>query len=85
MSILPLLTPLLCFVTFCAASMKNSHSSLMFPGVNGQNGTNMDTTGFSEGDLLLQVQDRAKSASSDTTCKLILKGHICNICINYSS
>lgn len=41
--------------------MKNSKNSLMFPGVNGHNGNNMDTTdtaGFSEGDLLLQVWDK---------------------------
>eukprot|EP00064_Thunnus_orientalis_P002892 superscaffoldBa00000225_g2900 len=37
------------------ATMKNSNSSLLFPGVNGQNGNSMDATGFSEGDLLLQA------------------------------
>lgn len=37
-----------------AATMKNSKSSVMFPGLNGHN--NMDTTAFSEGDLLLQVR-----------------------------
>ncbi|XP_070771310.1 aryl hydrocarbon receptor-like [Enoplosus armatus] len=30
-------------------------SSLVFPGMNGQNGNNVDTAGFSEGDLLLQA------------------------------
>ncbi|XP_026150594.1 aryl hydrocarbon receptor-like isoform X1 [Mastacembelus armatus] len=44
-----------CFSNLCAATMKSSHSSLMFPGVNGQNGNNMDTAGFSEGDFLLQA------------------------------
>ncbi|XP_031729798.1 aryl hydrocarbon receptor-like isoform X2 [Anarrhichthys ocellatus] len=33
----------------------NTSSSLMFSGVNGQNGNSMDTSGFSEGDLLLQA------------------------------
>nr|BAE02825.1 aryl hydrocarbon receptor 2 [Pagrus major] len=37
------------------ATMKNSNNSLLFPGVNGHNGNNMDTGGFSEGDLLLQA------------------------------
>lgn len=41
--------------SYFKASMKNSNSSVMFPGVNGQSGSNMDTTGFSEGDLLLQA------------------------------
>lgn len=65
MFILSLLTPLLHFVTFCAASMKNNNSSLMIPGLKGQNGNNMDTAGFSEGDLLLQVRE---NTHSDTTC-----------------
>ncbi|KAM9347780.1 aryl hydrocarbon receptor-like [Symphorus nematophorus] len=41
--------------SYFKATMKNSNNSLMFPGVNGQNGNNMDTAGFSEGDLLLQA------------------------------
>lgn len=41
--------------SYFRATMKNSSSSLMFPGVNGQNGNNMDTAGFSEGDCLLQA------------------------------
>ncbi|KAM7380151.1 hypothetical protein PAMP_003464 [Pampus punctatissimus] len=36
-------------------TMKNNNGSLLFPGVNGQNGNSMNTTGFSEGDLLLQA------------------------------
>ncbi|KAI3355669.1 hypothetical protein L3Q82_004261 [Scortum barcoo] len=41
----------------CQSSMKNNNNngSLMFPGANGQNGTNTDIGGFSEGDLLLQA------------------------------
>ncbi|KAK2905702.1 hypothetical protein Q8A73_009645 [Channa argus] len=35
--------------------MKNSSSFLKFPGVNGNNGNNSDTPGFSEGELLLQA------------------------------
>ncbi|KAF1382921.1 hypothetical protein PFLUV_G00148840 [Perca fluviatilis] len=41
--------------SYFKATMKNSSSSLMFSGVNGQNGNNADTAGFSEGDLLLQA------------------------------
>ncbi|XP_053184137.1 aryl hydrocarbon receptor-like isoform X1 [Scomber japonicus] len=37
------------------ANMKKSSSTVLFPGVNGQNGHSMDTTGFSEGELLLQA------------------------------
>ncbi|XP_062288351.1 aryl hydrocarbon receptor-like isoform X2 [Scomber scombrus] len=37
------------------ANMKKSKSSVLFPGVNGQDGNSMDTTGFSEGELLLQA------------------------------
>lgn len=43
--------------------MKKSSSTVLFPGVNGQNGNSMDTTGFSEGELLLQVHNRAKLTS----------------------
>lgn len=39
--------------SFFKATMKNSKSSVMFPGLNGHN--NMDATAFSEGDLLLQA------------------------------
>uniref|UniRef100_A0A8D3CQ21 Aryl hydrocarbon receptor n=1 Tax=Scophthalmus maximus TaxID=52904 RepID=A0A8D3CQ21_SCOMX len=39
--------------SYFKATMKSS--SLMFPGLNGQNGNNADTAGFSEGDLLLQA------------------------------
>lgn len=35
--------------------MKNNKSSSVFAGVNGHNGNNAEATGFSEGDLLLQV------------------------------
>ncbi|XP_018516207.1 aryl hydrocarbon receptor isoform X1 [Lates calcarifer] len=41
--------------SYFKATMKNSSSSLTLPGLNGQNGNNMDTTSFSEGDLLLQA------------------------------
>ncbi|XP_060944776.1 aryl hydrocarbon receptor-like [Limanda limanda] len=42
--------------SYFKAIMKNSSSSsLQIPGLNGQNGNSMDTTGFSEGDLLLQA------------------------------
>ncbi|XP_035029985.2 aryl hydrocarbon receptor [Hippoglossus stenolepis] len=41
--------------SYFKAIMKNSSSSLKVPRLNGQNGNNMDTTGFSEGDLLLQA------------------------------
>ncbi|XP_045909553.1 aryl hydrocarbon receptor-like [Micropterus dolomieu] len=41
--------------SYFKATMKNSNSSLMFPVVNGQNGNSVDSTGFSEGDLLLQA------------------------------
>ncbi|XP_040912539.1 aryl hydrocarbon receptor-like isoform X2 [Toxotes jaculatrix] len=40
--------------SYFKATMKNSSNSL-FPGLNGQNGNNNDTTGFSEGELLLQA------------------------------
>ncbi|XP_044072525.1 aryl hydrocarbon receptor-like [Siniperca chuatsi] len=40
--------------SYFKATVKSSNSSLMFPGVNGQN-RNGDTAGFSEGDLLLQA------------------------------
>lgn len=38
-----------------SATIKNGSNNVMFPGVNGHNGHNTDTPGFSEGDLLLQV------------------------------
>ncbi|KAM6978387.1 aryl hydrocarbon receptor-like [Tautogolabrus adspersus] len=41
--------------SYFKATMKNSNGSRMFSGVSGQNGNNMDTAGFSEGDLLLQA------------------------------
>lgn len=41
--------------SYFKATMKNSNSSPVFPGVNRQNGNSMDTAGFSEGDLLLQA------------------------------
>ncbi|XP_070831825.1 aryl hydrocarbon receptor-like isoform X2 [Chaetodon trifascialis] len=41
--------------SYFKATVKNSNSSLTFPSVNGQNGNNMHTAGFSEGDLLLQA------------------------------
>lgn len=40
---------------FKATMNTGNSSSLMFSGLNGQNGNNMDTSGFSEGDLLLQA------------------------------
>uniref|UniRef100_A0A3Q1KEX1 Aryl hydrocarbon receptor n=1 Tax=Anabas testudineus TaxID=64144 RepID=A0A3Q1KEX1_ANATE len=41
--------------SYFRATIKNSSNSLMFSGVNRHNGNNMDSTGFSEGDLLLQA------------------------------
>ncbi|XP_042350998.1 aryl hydrocarbon receptor 2 isoform X2 [Plectropomus leopardus] len=42
--------------SYFKGAMKNTNNSLMFPGVNGQNGNNnVDTADFSEGDLLLQA------------------------------
>ncbi|XP_047457639.1 aryl hydrocarbon receptor-like [Mugil cephalus] len=41
--------------SYFKATMKNSNNGLVFPGVNGQNGNNMDNVAFSEGDLLLQA------------------------------
>ncbi|XP_022595902.1 aryl hydrocarbon receptor-like isoform X1 [Seriola dumerili] len=41
--------------SYFKATTKNSGSSLTFPGLNGHNGNNVDTAGFSEGDLLLQA------------------------------
>ncbi|XP_040003751.1 aryl hydrocarbon receptor-like isoform X2 [Xiphias gladius] len=42
--------------SYFKATMKNSSSSsLMFPGLNGQNGNSPNTAGYSEGDLLLQA------------------------------
>uniref|UniRef100_A0A8C4GL08 Aryl hydrocarbon receptor n=1 Tax=Dicentrarchus labrax TaxID=13489 RepID=A0A8C4GL08_DICLA len=41
--------------SYFKATMKNSKSSLMFPGLNGQNGDKTGVAGFSEGDLLLQA------------------------------
>ncbi|XP_041662623.1 aryl hydrocarbon receptor-like isoform X2 [Cheilinus undulatus] len=41
--------------SYFKATMKNYKSSQMFSGVNGQNRNNIDTAGFSEGDLLLQA------------------------------
>ncbi|XP_071338387.1 aryl hydrocarbon receptor-like isoform X2 [Trachinotus anak] len=43
--------------SYFKATMKKSSSSnsLTYPGLNGHNGNNMDTTGFSKGDLLLQA------------------------------
>ncbi|XP_059198586.1 aryl hydrocarbon receptor-like isoform X2 [Centropristis striata] len=41
--------------SYFKATMKTPNNSPMFPGVNGQNGNNMETGGFSEGDLLLQA------------------------------
>ncbi|XP_030580270.1 aryl hydrocarbon receptor-like isoform X2 [Archocentrus centrarchus] len=41
--------------SYFKATMKNNKSNLMFPGLNGQNGNSMDTTPFSEGDMLLQA------------------------------
>uniref|UniRef100_UPI0037E7B632 aryl hydrocarbon receptor-like n=1 Tax=Semicossyphus pulcher TaxID=241346 RepID=UPI0037E7B632 len=41
--------------SYFKATIKNNNGSRMFPGVNGQNGNNMDTAGLSEGDLLLQA------------------------------
>ncbi|XP_054470697.1 aryl hydrocarbon receptor-like isoform X2 [Anoplopoma fimbria] len=40
--------------SYFKATMNNSNS-LMFSGVNGQNGNKLDTCGYSEGDLLLQA------------------------------
>ncbi|KAK2840220.1 hypothetical protein Q5P01_013960 [Channa striata] len=41
--------------SYFRATAKNSSSFLKFPGVNGHNGNNTETPGFSEGDLLLQA------------------------------
>lgn len=53
---------------FCdAATMKNSKSSVMFPGLNGHN--NMDATALSEGDLLLQVRLRSFHYERPSACQ----------------
>uniref|UniRef100_A0A672YFW2 Aryl hydrocarbon receptor n=1 Tax=Sphaeramia orbicularis TaxID=375764 RepID=A0A672YFW2_9TELE len=43
--------------SYFKATLKNGNgnNSLVFPGINGQNGNGMDAWGFSEGDLLLQA------------------------------
>ncbi|XP_041857504.1 aryl hydrocarbon receptor 2 [Melanotaenia boesemani] len=41
--------------SYFKATMKNGSSSRLSLGMTGQNGNSMDTTGFSEGDLLLQA------------------------------
>ncbi|KAM9850564.1 aryl hydrocarbon receptor-like isoform 1-T3 [Aulostomus maculatus] len=41
--------------SYFKATMNNSNSRPVFPGVNRQNQNSLDTTGFSEGDLLLQA------------------------------
>uniref|UniRef100_A0A3Q2X1T1 Aryl hydrocarbon receptor-like n=1 Tax=Haplochromis burtoni TaxID=8153 RepID=A0A3Q2X1T1_HAPBU len=53
--------------SFFKATMKNSKSSMMFPGLNGHN--NMDATALSEGDLLLQVRLRSFHYKRPSACQ----------------